>query len=188
MLVINGQESNYHLGNSQDAVKRNNGYMAAKHGTWPNRIKDFATQRGLSQADLARLTGYDPPVVARFWHGQRKLHQQHLKIFAEAFGCLPEEIISSSQAKQPDELNYKDVAMLYALKSVIRALEAPAGKDKAKMLREDLKHALNHYRTENKPGAVVVMEELLAFVGGPQHQEARSTIHKLLQLSPGSQD
>lgn len=182
MLVINSQQSRYHLGNSQIAGFGHNQKMR-----WPNRIKELSDEMGWKQAELARITGYDPPVVGRFWHGERKLHQNHLEVFARAFKCTPEEVIGmGGKESNKDELRPTDIALLYAFKAIIRAFNAPKGRDKAAMLRVDFQHALSHYRAENKPGAVLIMDDLLEFVNGPERQEKQESIRRLLQLSPGS--
>ena len=62
--------------------------------TMYERIKDLRTKKGLSQQDLARMTGYqDRSSIAKIESGSVDLPQSKIVAFASALGVTPAQLM-----------------------------------------------------------------------------------------------
>lgn len=60
-----------------------------------NRIRIIANAKGMSQAELARKTGYRPQEVERFWNNKRELHASHIRCFSKALNVHQGELLEA---------------------------------------------------------------------------------------------
>lgn len=151
-----------------------------------NHIRKLRKERKLSIQKLADKLGVAKGTISKLETGEMALTTDYIERIAKALDCRPAEVIGVDSNNGQDNLSSADLALLFAIKALIRALVAGKGVDKNSMLRADFELALNHYRAANKPDAVSVMDALLLLVDDPQRQEAQSVNRKLLELSPGS--
>ena len=61
-----------------------------------NCLKQIREAKGLSQCQLAALTGIDQPNISAYENGQRMREDTVIR-FAEALGCRPGEILGDKK-------------------------------------------------------------------------------------------
>jgi len=57
----------------------------ARH-TFSRQLRDALASRGISCAEMAKLTGVDPSILSRFLSGEREIRSGTIDKLAEAFG------------------------------------------------------------------------------------------------------
>jgi transcriptional regulator with XRE-family HTH domain len=57
------------------------------------RIREFRTARGLSQEQLAELTGFHRTYIGMVERGERNLSLSNLALFAQSFRITPSELL-----------------------------------------------------------------------------------------------
>lgn len=68
------------------------------------RLKEFATKRRFSQADLNRMTGLSLPLIQRYWHNKvGRIEFDAIEKLAQALGVAPASLIDW-KAKTPTDL------------------------------------------------------------------------------------
>lgn len=152
---------------------------------YPNQIRELSKQRKWKQADLSRATGYPPPVIGRFWHGERKLHQDHLDIFARAFKCRPKDILDENPPSLTNNtllseeavFTQTEVGLMSAIRAVIVILS-----NYDVIQQNDLKNVFSYqqkdFRMRAQPGAAAVMNQLIEFLNDSTPEETLQKARK----------
>lgn len=64
---------------------------------FPNRLREQRRARGLSQKQLAAMTGQKPQSVARHETGLNQITLAQMEVYGRALGVKPEELLNDSQ-------------------------------------------------------------------------------------------
>ena len=74
-----------------------------------NRIRELRTARGLSQEQLAELTGFHRTYIGMIERGERNISLANIGVFAKSFGLNVTELLDfPSEALSRDFRNYQN--------------------------------------------------------------------------------
>lgn len=143
-----------------------------------DHIKKLMKLAGEEQSDLARLLGRSPAVITNLFKGERSLQIEEVQKIAAHYKVSTDYVI---YGKEDVSIRPVESAIIYAIKDILKIItkEKPGTKQK---LREDFMRALDLFH--EAPGAVKVMDSLLACIEGPSLQERQPIGDKLLRLDP----
>jgi len=66
-------------------------------------LKKVATERGLSQAEIARRSGLSTSLIARYWTGENLPSVEKLGKLAHAMQCDPGELVPMPEDEEAEQ-------------------------------------------------------------------------------------
>lgn len=92
-------------------------------------IKEYRKQKNMTQEQLASLTGLTQGQVARIEQGKTDIGLDQLKVFAQALGVKPYELLPDDW--QPEKLSDEEKAFIEMLRKSKETANAPATETQA---------------------------------------------------------
>ena len=80
-----------------------------------NRLRDLRKRAGLTQAQLANLTGVSQPAISQIENDETPMTVDHMRTFARIFGCTPADLLGDQD--NPDRLTDDERALLEQYRS-----------------------------------------------------------------------
>lgn len=92
-------------------------------------IKEYRKQKNMTQEQLASLTGLTQGQVARIEQGKTDIGLDQLKVFAQALGVKPYELLPDDW--QPEKLSDEEKAFVDLFRKTKESAVKPASETKA---------------------------------------------------------
>lgn len=148
-----------------------------------NYIKKLRLNADLSQQRLAEEIGggCTKATIQKLESGTMGLTTEWMARIAKALKCSPCELIDDNYKN--NQMRASEAAIVFVLKEIISII-LNRKKPTKKTLIDDLGFALEHYRQEKIPDAILVMASLLAHIRDEKPPEQQQVAHKILKLSP----
>jgi transcriptional regulator with XRE-family HTH domain len=84
-----------------------------------NRLRELRKDKGLTQSDLAELTGVSQPAISQIENGVLSIDIQWLHVFARVLGCVPADLLDDND--NPDRLSPDERALIERLRGADNA-------------------------------------------------------------------
>lgn len=142
------------------------------------------------QTSLAKAIGIDPQMLNRTLHGGREMKPAEVVAIAKFFGISEKEVLTGESENQADSyfqhkkgVDGADAAIVFMMKMIMKSLLEKKILDK-EWVQENINYAMSHYRMYDLADAILVMEQVMEFLGSATPPPEPGAPRKLLQLAP----